>query len=120
MIVNYPFTIRRDTLLTKTNEKGSLDALKSELRILIATEEGDLVLVPDYGVRKRDLLFSGDIIEAKLGVLQARIDEKVAQWVSEDVSVDNIRVIDSAKNKVTLGITLLYVNSLMELEVIAT
>lgn len=117
MLVNYPFTIRKDTLLTKTLDSGSLEGMKSELRLLIATEEGDLVLVPDYGVKKRDLLFSGDIVESRLGVLRMRIEEKVATWISADVSVDDIRVLESARNSVTLAITFLYAENLLEVEV---
>jgi hypothetical protein len=107
-IVGYPFTIRKDTLVTKTYEMGTLEAKRSELSLLVATEEGEVRHLSRYGVKKRDiLLFTSDVDDSRLGVLLLRIQEKVAEWI-EDIDVTDLEVVSRERNKLTLLVKFTY------------
>lgn len=88
MLVSYPFTIRKDNLETKTHEEGSFDAMMSELSMFLDHEEGELEHIPDYGVSKRQILFSSDLDEAGLGILMFNWQEKIAKWF------DGLEIVD--------------------------
>ena len=119
MLVSFPFTIRRDILTTRTYERGTIEAVGSELLLLVTTEEGELVHIPTYGVQKRDLLFSGDVVDAKLGVLMTRIQDKIRLWMDTKVDIIDIRVSDQSRNRVSLIVSFRYnaQNSDVQLEV---
>jgi hypothetical protein len=107
-LVGFPFSIRRDTLLSKTYEQGTIEAKRSELSLLVATEEGEVRHLSDYGVKKRDLLmFTSDIDDSKLGVLLLRIQEKVVDWI-EDIEVVDLEVVNRDRNTLVLLIKFIY------------
>jgi hypothetical protein len=100
MLVGYPFQIRKDNLETRTYEEGSIQALLSELRLFIETEEGEVEHIPDYGVRKRDLLYNTDLDDAILGVFLMRLQEKVNVWF-EGLTVVDIYQDEATENSKT-------------------
>lgn len=104
MIVGFPFSIRKDNLETKTYERGSLQAVLSELKIFFETEEGEVEHIPDYGVKKRDMLFNTDLDDAMLGIILLRLQEKVNTWFS-DLIVEDIYV-NSEENSKTKNLVL--------------
>jgi phage baseplate assembly protein W len=116
MLVSYPFYIRKDTLMTKTLERGTIEAIASELSLFLSTEEGDVHHIPDYGVKKRDLLFT-DLDDSALGVLQFRFQEKVDQWFEGVTLLDVKEKSRDRNNKATLSVLFEYNGDTGEVEV---
>ena len=118
MIVGFPFGIRRDNLETKVYEEGTIQAVMSELKLFFETEEGDVEHIPDYGVRKRDLLFNSDMDDAVLGVLLLRLQEKVNTWFKDLVVEDIYANEDAGRSKnLTLTIVVNYAGQEGQVEV---
>lgn len=118
MIVSHPFTIRKDVLETKTVEMGTVDSLMSQIALFFSCEEGEVSHMPNYGIRKQDLLFGADLDEATLGVFLMRCQEKVAEWF-DGVEVTDVNILENPQNnkRARLAITCRYNEEDMEVEV---
>jgi phage baseplate assembly protein W len=96
-----------------------MEAIRSQLSLLFSTELGDVPHIPEYGVKKRDLLFTTDVDDTILGQLILRMNQAIDLWFSIPLLVVDVIVLSQKANTVILKVDIKYNNDSASLEVIA-
>ena len=89
--------------------KTALDSIKQNLKMLILTNPGERIMIPDYGVGLKSYLF-----EQKNQYIASKIENKINQQVSKYLSVVRIEQIIITGNEESvdpengLGVRIIY------------
>lgn len=89
--------------------KTALDSIKQNLKMLILTNPGERIMLPDYGVGLKSYLF-----ELRSEVTMAKIENKIIEQIGKYLNIVSIQEIIVAKseeiseNENSLNIRLVY------------
>lgn len=80
--------------------KTALETIKQDIKMLMLTSPGERIMLPDYGVGIRQLLFSQNT-ERSTGEISARIRNQIKKYMNF-VVINSINIIDSEKLENTI------------------
>lgn len=87
--------------------KTALESVKQNLKMLLLTNPGERMMLPDYGVGLRAMLFAQNSSELD-GMIKNRIDSQVKQYMPF-VSVKNIDIATMEQNENAIYIKVSFV-----------
>lgn len=95
--INIKFPLKKSTKGAFATNNTTLEAIKDNLKILILTNHGERVCLPDFGANLRSILFeqsNGDLAEQAKQLIIVAIDK----WMPF-VKVDNLVALTSVQDR---------------------
>lgn len=86
--------------------KSPMETIKQDLKMLVLTNPGERVMIPDYGVGIKSLLFEQNSSNLK-DTIKKRIDEQVMRYM-DFIEILELDITDDVNNENMLNISILY------------